>query len=109
MSLQHRHHARCACGSALTSSRAAPRPFTLAGTKRVYERPRPFTIRHIALDLELLVADKAITGTATLEITRVDPASTEIVLDAVGFEIQKVELAVGGAPAPAAHVYDGKE
>ena len=58
MSLEHRHHARCACGSALTSSRAAPRPFTLAGTKRVYERPRPFTIQHIALDLALDVDGK---------------------------------------------------
>ena len=48
MTLEHRHHARCACGSSLSSyeassyERAVPRPFALAGTKRVYERPRPF-------------------------------------------------------------------
>src|SRR6185369_11997086 len=108
MSLQHRHHARCACGSALTSSRAAPRPFTLAGTKRVYERPRPFTIQHIALDLALHVAEKALSGSAALDITRVDPEATEITLDAVGFTIEAVELTPkGGKKAPAEHVYDG--
>ena len=108
MSLQHRHHARCACGSALTSSRAAPRPFTLAGTKRVYERPRPFTIQHIALDLTLHVAEKALSGGAALDITRVDPEATEITLDGVGFTIEAVELTPkGGKKAPAEHVYDG--
>ncbi len=108
MSLEHRHHARCACGSALTSSRAAPRPFTLAGTKRVYERPRPFTIQHIALDLALHIAEKALSGTAALDITRVDPEATEISLDAVGFTIEAVELTPsGGKKAAAEHVYDG--
>ena len=108
MSLQHRHHARCACGSALTSSRAAPRPFTLAGTKRVYERPRPFTIQHIALDLALHVEEKALSGSAALDIARVDPEATEITLDAVGFTIEAVELTPrGGKKAPAEHVYDG--
>lgn len=108
MSLQHRHHARCACGSALTSSRAAPRPFTLAGTKRVYERPRPFTIQHVALDLALHVEEKALSGSAALDITRVDPEATEVTLDAVGFTIEAVELTPqGGKKAPAEHVYDG--
>jgi aminopeptidase N len=54
MTFEYRHHARCACGSALSSaSFGAARPFVLAGTKRVYERSRPFTIRHIAIVLEL--------------------------------------------------------
>jgi aminopeptidase N len=118
MTFEHRLHARCACGSALSSFtefHAAPRPFTLAGTKRVYERPRPFTIRHIALDLELHVEDKAVSGTATLEIARVDPTATEIALDAVGFEIQEVELLGAvrggkhdGSAGKAAHVYDSE-
>ncbi|HLM76622.1 MAG TPA: aminopeptidase, partial [Polyangiaceae bacterium] len=53
MPLEHRLHDRCACGSSLSSARyaqGAPRPFVLSGTTRVYERSRPFTIRHIALD-----------------------------------------------------------
>ena len=114
MTLEHRHHARCACGSSLSSfAEAGARPFVLAGTKRVYERPRPFAIRHIALDLELLVDDKAISGTATLDLARVDPGATEIALDAVGFDLSSVEIRdagekKGGAFAPAPHVYDGE-
>jgi aminopeptidase N len=108
MSLEHRQHARCACGSALTSSRAAPRPFTLAGTKRVYERPRPFTIQHIALDLALHVEEKALSGSAALDITRVDPEATEITLDAVGFTIAAIEITPrGGKKVAAEYVYDG--
>ncbi len=111
MTLEHRHHARCACGSALSAAsraQAAPRPFALAGTKRVYERARPFAIRHIALDLALHVEDKAISGSATLELSRVDPEATEIALDAVGFTISAVELLVGGKAHKAKHVYDGE-
>ena len=109
MSLEHRQHARCACGSALTSSRAAVRPFTLAGTKRVYERARPFSIQHIALDLALHVEEKALSGSATLDVTRVDPAATEIALDAVGFTLAAVEITPrGGKKAAASHVYDGE-
>lgn len=108
MSLENRHHARCGCGSALSSTRAAPRPFTLAGTKRVYERPRPFTIQHIALDLALHVEEKAVSGSAVLDITRIDPDATEIALDAIGFTIEAVELTPrGGKKAAAEHVYDG--
>jgi len=108
MTLENRHHARCACGSALSSTQAAPRPFTLAGTKRVYERPRPFTIQHIALDLALHVAEKAVSGSAVLDITRIDPDATEITLDGIGFVIAAVELTPrGGNIAAAEHVYDG--
>ncbi|WP_437674656.1 M1 family aminopeptidase [Sorangium sp. So ce131] len=126
MSLEYRLHARCACGSALSSSEfgAASRPFTLAGTKRVYERARPFTIRHIALDLALDVAERSIRGAARLEAVRVDPAAREIALDAIGFEIEAVEISAGaarggkprrgagkaggGALQPAEHTYDGE-
>ena len=112
MTLEHRHHARCACGSALSSyAGGAARPFTLAGTKRVYERPRPFTIQHIALELELLCDDKAFCGTATLDVTRVDPDATEIALDAVGFDVDAVQIADAKGKkglSPAAHSYDGE-
>ena len=113
MTLEHRQHARCACGSTLSTFGAAARPFTLAGTKRVYERARPFAIRHIALDLTLECETKSFRGTATLDITRVDPAASEITLDAVGFDVSSVEVAGNkkkkdGAFSPAAHVYDGE-
>jgi aminopeptidase N len=126
MTLEHRHHSRCACGSALSSSEAlsSPRPFALAGVKRVYERPRPFEIRHIALDLELDIEGKAVSGAARLEVVRVDSTAEEIALDAVGFEIGAVDvLTPPAAPrvakrgaktaarerwTAAAHVYDGE-
>src|ERR1700680_4798511 len=106
MTFEHRHHARCACGSAMSSYADAPgaaggapaRPFALAGTKRVYERARPFAIHHIALALELDVEHKAFHGTATLDVGRVDPAATEIALDAVGFEIEAVEARAASGP-----------
>ena len=113
MTFEHRQHGRCACGSALSSHAegAAARPFALAGTKRVYERARPFAIHHIALALELDVEHKAIRGTATLDVARVDPGAAEIALDAVGFEISRVEARALEARAPsppAPHVYDGE-
>ncbi len=92
-------HARCGSASVL----GAPRPFTLAGTARVYERARPFAIRHLALDLVLDAPGKSVSGTAVLDIERVDASAGEIVLDAVGFEIRTVEL----AGKKARHVYDG--
>jgi aminopeptidase N len=109
MTLEHRHHARCACGSSLSSYASAPRPFVLSGTKRVYERPRPFTIRHIALDLALDVEQKAIEGSATLDIVRVDARATELALDAVGFDLRAVEVSASeGAWSKSEVVYDGE-
>jgi len=118
MTFEHRHHSRCACGSALSSAAshsasqgegAGARPFALAGAKRVYERARPFAIHHLALALELEVEQKAIRGSATLDVVRVDPSATEIALDAVGFELESVVARQDDAAfAPVAHVYDGE-
>ncbi len=110
MSTLHRLHERCACGSSMSSYQAgAPaRPFVLAGTKRVYERSRPFVIRHLALDLALDLAGKAVRGTAVITLVRVDPTADEVSLDAVGFEIERVEAGVAeGELHKARHVYDG--
>lgn len=85
--LERSHHARCrACAS------SGPRPFVLPGTARVYERARPFEIRHIALDVALDIPHKAIGGTASLDVVRVDEGAKEIALDAVAFEIESVEV-----------------
>ena len=91
-------HARCGCAVL-----GGPRPFTLAGTARVYERSRPFAIRHLALELELDVPGKSVNGVAVLDVERVDASATELVLDAVGFEIRAVEL----LGKKARHIYDG--
>ncbi len=98
MPLEHRHHSRCACGSSLASSSAfvqsASRPFSFVGTARVYERPRPFQVAHIALHWTLDTPKKSLEGWARLDGSRVDPKAKEMVLDAIGFELSAVEIAV---------------
>jgi len=128
MTLEHRLHARCACGSSMSSSSAESsagyRPFALSGTKRVYERARPFQIQHIAIELTLDVKAKALEGVAEIDFTRIDPEARELCLDAVGFELDDVELKAAGAARPvsgrkgkaaangawhrATHSYDGE-
>jgi aminopeptidase N len=113
MSHGFRNHERCACGSSLSQFGAAsPKPFVLAGTRRVYERARPFGIQHIALDLTLDFDAKSIAAVAELEVTRVDGAATELSLDAVGFVIDHVAVAAlpeGRRAAKAPNfVYDGE-
>jgi aminopeptidase N len=93
-------HARCGCAG------AAPRPFAFAGTRRVYERARPFLVRHLSLDIVLDVAKKAVSGSATLDVERVNPAATDLSLDAVAFEIESVEIGPGKW-TKAAYTYDG--
>lgn len=107
----HRHHQRCACGSVLGSRArfADPSRFVLRGTERVYERPRPFRVEHVVLDLDLDHGKGQVDGTATLRLHRIDPEATEIRLDAIGFELKKVEQRVGRKGwSKASHVYDGE-
>jgi aminopeptidase N len=84
----------------------APRPFVLGGTPRVYERARPFLIRHLALEIDLDIAKKGVTGVAILDVERVDTSASELCLDAVGFEIESASF-VGKKRSPARYVYDG--
>jgi aminopeptidase N len=98
--LERRLHERCACSGAGSA-------FVLPGTPRRYERSRPFTVRHLFLDLELDVRRRSVSGTATLDIERLAEAAHEIVLDAVGFDLRKVELERSGDWVPLEHEYDG--
>jgi aminopeptidase N len=101
MSIRQRLHARCSC------SAAAGAPFALAGTERKYERSRPFAIEHLLLDLELNLKKKSVAGTATLDFRRVSPTETELQLDAVGFNIERVRIDTGGGFSDAPYEYDG--
>ncbi len=112
MSLEHRLHDRCACGSSQSSyaqTSVGGRPFALAGVARQYERARPFRIEHITLDLTLEVPKKSITSEAVLDVVRIDAAATEIALDAIAFDIESVEVREDGHDAfvKAEHTYDG--
>lgn len=120
VSLEHRVHERCACGSVLSSKAWLERGdtsnnFVMRGTERVYERPRPFRIEHIALDLEIDHASATLSGTAELTIERVDADAEAVDLDAVAFSVGAVEIrALSGSRAKRAragfrraeHVYD---
>jgi len=98
--MSYRLHARCACKS-------LGAPFALAGTTRKYERSRPYGLKHLFLDLTLDIANKGVHGSATLDFERLAADAGRLVLDAVAFDIQRVELVSGDSAAPAAYDYDG--
>ncbi len=110
MGIEHRLHARCAgLGGCRHESQelavaAGARPFAFASSPRHFERPRPFAVEHIGLELELDFEKRCVRGSATVEIRRVDPEATAIELDAVGFTLGEVTL----AGKRARHSYDGK-
>jgi aminopeptidase N len=105
MAISQRVHAGCSCAG---TGRAGS-PFVLAGTTRKYERSRPFAIRHLALDLGLQPKRKSVAGTATLDFERVSPTDTELVLDAIGFELSRVRIDTGGGWSDAPYEYDGDQ
>src|SRR5262249_30699416 len=111
MPISHRHHARCgACADShvdadyAEAAAAGARPFAFSSTARQFERDRPFLVQHIAVDLTLEVADKSVSGTATLDFERVDPTADAVQIDAVGFAIRDVK--VDGKNAK--YSYDGR-
>ena len=87
----------------------APSSFVLPGTVRQYARSRPFNIRHLSLDLDLLVDEKRVAGFATLEVERVDAEADRLQLDAVGFEIGSVKLVTGDELPTTKWEYDGDQ
>ncbi|HYQ00497.1 MAG TPA: M1 family aminopeptidase [Polyangiaceae bacterium] len=98
--LAQRLHSRCACSSAGS-------PFALAGTERKYERSRPFAIPHLALDLVLDFENKSVSGSATLDFSRVAASASALELDAVGFELESVRLNAGKGFVDTPFDYDG--
>ncbi len=97
----------CALIHAVCGGAHAPCSFVLPGTVRQYARSRPFDIRHLSLDLDLLVVEKRVLGVAALDIERVDVDADALQLDAVGFEISSVKLTVNDAPLSTGWKYDG--
>lgn len=61
-----------------------------------YARPEVARVTHVALDLDLDFAAKAVAGTATLDILAA-PGAREIILDSKGLEIETVTDASGRA------------
>ncbi len=109
MGIEHRLHARCAGLAGCRHeghehSGVGGRPFAFSSSPRHFERPRPFTIEHIGLDLTLDFGTKSVHGSARIVVRRVDPEASTFELDAVGFTLGAV--AVAGKPAK--YTYDGK-
>lgn len=61
-----------------------------------YARPQEARVTHVALDLELDFAAKAVRGTATLDVLA-RPDATDLVLDSDGLQIEQVTDAAGNA------------
>ncbi len=106
MPLEHRLHARCGCASvgSLEHAASAARPFALPTSTRHYERDRPFAVDHLALDIAVDTAAKAIHATARIDVRRVGPSDDELTLDALGFDVH--DLRVDGKRV--AWRYDGR-
>ena len=116
MSVDFRHdHARCAGAHehsrdhshehAHGEQRAAGRPFAFPSSPRHFERDRPFTIEHLALDLTLDFEKKSLRGSASLVLRRVDPDATVLELDAVAFTIDAVSI----EGKDVKYTYDGRK
>ncbi len=69
-------------------------PFTYAN----YEDVR---VRDLALDVTVLFEEKALDGTATLTLERLDPAAAALILDTNDLDIRGVEAGDGAAWSPA--------
>ena len=112
MAVRFRHD-HAGCGRAHAESEGghgyghvgkAGRPFAFASSPRHFERDRPFSIEHLALDLALDFPKRSISGTAALDLRRVDPDATAIELDAVAFTVERVTI----DEKPVKYTYDGR-
>ena len=83
---------------------AAARPFAFTSSPRHFERPRPFAVEHIALDLALDFETKSVSGSASLRLRRIDPEASSVELDAIGFTIASVTVSDNAVT----HTYDGR-
>ncbi len=90
---EHRLHARCGCASAgFIEQSSIGRPFAFPSSTTHFERDCAFAIDHLAIDITLDVAKKAVGAKATLDVRRIDPSADELELDAVALDITAVAI-----------------
>lgn len=109
MGIEHRLHSRCGSHGHehhehAAAGQGAARPFAFGGSPRHFERARPFTVEHLALDVTLDLPNKTIHGTASLTIVRIDPEANAIELDAIAFTVSAVTYEGKATP----FTYDGR-
>lgn len=64
--------------------------------------PAEVRVRHLRLDLDVVFEDKALRGTAVLELDRIEPGATHLRLDTRALDVGSAEAAEGDGPwAPA--------
>ncbi|HYX20911.1 MAG TPA: M1 family aminopeptidase/hydrolase, partial [Thermoanaerobaculia bacterium] len=68
-----------------------------------HARPDEVRMRHVALDLDVDFSERRLSGSATLELERVDPAASRVHLDTRGLSIERAESGDGTRWSPAAH------
>ncbi len=84
--------------TASLAAHAAPLDATAAANVAAnsYANVEQLRTRHIALDLNVDFRKSELSGTATLELERIDPAVKEAVLDTQDLDIRKVETSADG-------------
>jgi len=84
--------------ASLSTAHAAPLDATTLAnvTANTYANVQQVRTRHVALDLAVDFRKSELSGTATLELERVDPAATQVVLDTQDLDIRKAETSVDG-------------
>ena len=84
--------------ASLATAHAAPLDATAAANvaANTYSNVQQIRTRHIALDLAVDFRKSELAGTVTLELERIDPAATQVVLDTQELDIAKAETSVDG-------------
>jgi aminopeptidase N len=78
------------------ASRAWDSRFTLKGSEAQYAPDREFDTEHIALDLDLDLKKRTLSGMCRTALRAIASGAGEMVFDAVGFKIGSVKS--GGRP-----------
>ncbi|HWY25845.1 MAG TPA: M1 family aminopeptidase/hydrolase, partial [Nevskia sp.] len=84
--------------SLVATAHAAPLDATAAANVAAnsYANVEQLRTKHVALDLNVDFKKSELSGTATLELERIDPAVKEAVLDTQDLDIRKVETSADG-------------
>ena len=84
--------------ASLSTAHAAPLDATASANvaANTYSNVQQVRTRHIALDLVVDFKKSVVSGTATLELERIDPAAAQVILDTQDLDIAKAETSADG-------------
>jgi len=96
MTLRRRIAALAMLSAALATAHAAPPDAAANVAANSYANVQQIRTKHIDLDLAVDFAKSRLSGSATLELERLDPAAAAVVLDTQDLDISKVETSADG-------------